>query len=134
MLSSSSIRALPAFPPPPPTSLRRDDPDGFDLLPHHRSAGTAPVAVAGPTGHRAGRALTAAGRRAPRARRPQPPPPEEPPVDDASDLEELLEERLAAYRAFKDVATALRALEAYQQRVFLRPPGGPDAPPPPGGG
>ena len=63
-----------------------------------------------------------------RALLPQPPPPEEPPVDDAGDLEELLEERLAAYRAFKDVATALRALEAYQQRVFLRPPDEPDEP------
>jgi len=31
-----------------------------------------------------------------------------------------MEERVAAYRAFKDVATAMRALEAYQQRVFLR--------------
>ncbi len=57
-----------------------------------------------------------------RALLPQPPPPEEPPVDDASELEELLEERLAAYRAFKDVTTALRALEAYQQRVFLHSP------------
>ena len=57
-----------------------------------------------------------------RALLPQPPPPpEEPPADPAGDLEELLEERLAAYRAFKDVASALRALEAYQQRVFLRP-------------
>src|SRR3990170_1089219 len=44
--------------------LRRADPDCPDLLPHHRSAGTTPAAVAGPTGHRAGRALTAAGCRA----------------------------------------------------------------------
>lgn len=38
----------------------------------------------------------------------------------ASDLQERLEERLAEYRAFKEVATALRALEDYQKRVFSR--------------
>ncbi len=63
-----------------------------------------------------------------RALLPQPPPAEEPPEEDAGQLEELLEERLAAYRAFKDAATALRALEAYQQRVFLRSPEQPDEP------
>lgn len=59
---------------------------------------------------------------------PQPPPVEEPAVEDAGGLEEILEERLASYRAFRDVATALRVLEAYQQRVFLRPPEQPDEP------
>lgn len=63
-----------------------------------------------------------------RALLPQPPPEEEPAAEDAGQLEELLEERLAAYRAFRDVTTALRALEAYQQRVFLRPPEQPDEP------
>lgn len=62
-----------------------------------------------------------------RALLPQPPPAEAP-EEDAGQLEELLEERLAAYRAFRDVATALRALEAYQQRVFLRSPEQPDEP------
>jgi segregation and condensation protein A len=55
-----------------------------------------------------------------RALLPQPPA-AEPVEEEQRDLEELLEERLGAYRAFKDVASALRALEAYQQRVFLRP-------------
>lgn len=40
--------------------------------------------------------------------------------EEASDLHERLEERLAEYRAFKEVATALRALEDYQKRVFSR--------------
>ncbi len=62
-----------------------------------------------------------------RALLPQPPPAEEA-AEDAGQLEELLEERLAAYRAFRDVATALRTLEAYQQRVFLRLPEQPDEP------
>ena len=56
-----------------------------------------------------------------RALLPQPPPPEEPPPEEPGDLDAAMEERVAAYRAFKDVATAMRALEAYQQRVFLRP-------------
>lgn len=57
-----------------------------------------------------------------RALLPQPPPPEEPPpAEEAGDLDAAMEERVAAYRAFKDVAAAMRALEAYQQRVFLRP-------------
>ncbi len=63
-----------------------------------------------------------------RALLPQPPPAEEPEDDQPGDLEELLEERLAAYRAFRDVATALRALEVYQQRVFLHPPEEPAEP------
>jgi len=40
--------------------------------------------------------------------------------DQASDLQERLEERLKEYRSFKEVATALRALEDYQTRVFSR--------------
>lgn len=40
--------------------------------------------------------------------------------DQVSDLQERLEERLEEYRAFKEVATALRALEDYQKRVFSR--------------
>lgn len=40
--------------------------------------------------------------------------------DQASDLQERLEERLGEYRSFKEVATALRALEDYQKRVFAR--------------
>jgi len=57
-----------------------------------------------------------------RALLPLPPPPEEPPPEQpADDLDAAMEARIAAYRAFKDVATAMRALEAYQQRVFLRP-------------
>jgi segregation and condensation protein A len=56
-----------------------------------------------------------------RALLPQPPPPEEPPPEEPGDLDAAMEERVAAYRAFKDVATAMRALETYQQRVFLRP-------------
>lgn len=63
-----------------------------------------------------------------RALLPHPPPVEEPPAEEPGDLQELLEERLATYRAFKDVATALRALESYQQRVFLHPPEEPAGP------
>lgn len=53
---------------------------------------------------------------------PKPEPSEEVLVteEQASDLQERLEERLAEYRAFKEVAVALRALEEYQQRVFSR--------------
>ncbi len=39
----------------------------------------------------------------------------------ASDLAEQLDERLHEYRAFKEVAAALRALEEYQHQVFARP-------------
>ncbi|MDQ7842892.1 MAG: segregation/condensation protein A [Armatimonadota bacterium] len=38
-----------------------------------------------------------------------------------SDLEERLEGQLQEYRAFKEVTTALRALEEYQRKVFARP-------------
>ncbi len=41
--------------------------------------------------------------------------------EEPSDLQERLEEHLREYRAFKEVATALRALEEYQARVFARP-------------
>lgn len=40
--------------------------------------------------------------------------------EQASDLQERLEERLVEYRAFKEVAAALHALEDYQHRVFAR--------------
>lgn len=40
---------------------------------------------------------------------------------EASDLQERLAERLQEYRAFKEVSSALRALEEYQQKVFARP-------------
>lgn len=40
---------------------------------------------------------------------------------EASDLQERLEGRLQEYRAFKEVSTALRALEEYQRHVFARP-------------
>lgn len=39
----------------------------------------------------------------------------------ASDLQEQMEEKLMEYRAFKEVASALRALEEYQHQVFARP-------------
>lgn len=53
---------------------------------------------------------------------PKPPPPEPLPETEASDLPERLEEQLSEYRAFKDAAEALRALEELQQRVFARSP------------
>ncbi len=40
---------------------------------------------------------------------------------DAGEVQERLEQRLQEYRAFRDVSTALRALEEYQQRIFARP-------------
>ncbi|OLC39538.1 MAG: segregation/condensation protein A [Bacillati bacterium ANGP1] len=43
--------------------------------------------------------------------------------EEPSDLEARLEEKLQEYRAFKEVASALRALEDYQHRIFARPPG-----------
>ncbi len=56
-----------------------------------------------------------------RALVPKPPPLEEiPPEETASDLQERLEGRFVEYRAFKEVAGALRALEDYQHRVFAR--------------
>ncbi len=55
---------------------------------------------------------------------PKPPPLEEiPPEEGASDLQERLEAQLGEYRAFKEVAGALRALEDVQHRVFARPEG-----------
>lgn len=53
---------------------------------------------------------------------PKPPAPDEAVVveDETSDLAERLGERLAQYRAFKEIAVALRALEDYQHRVFAR--------------
>lgn len=54
---------------------------------------------------------------------PKPPPPDAaPPIEDAGDLPEKLEERLAEYRAFKEAAEALRALEELQQKIFTRAP------------
>jgi segregation and condensation protein A len=41
-------------------------------------------------------------------------------ADAPSDLQERLEERLSEYRAFKEVGTALRALEEAQRRIFAR--------------
>jgi segregation and condensation protein A len=59
---------------------------------------------------------------------PKPPPPDAAPaVEDAGDLPERLEERLAEYRAFKEAADALRALEELQRNIFTRGPE--DAPP-----
>lgn len=52
---------------------------------------------------------------------PKPPPPEPVQVPEGSDLPERLEEQLAEYRAFKEAAEALRALERLQQQVFVRP-------------
>lgn len=52
---------------------------------------------------------------------PKPPPPEPLPLEEDSDFPERLEEQVAEYRAYKDAAEALRALEDLQQRVFVRP-------------
>ncbi len=55
---------------------------------------------------------------------PKPPPMEEIPTEEAaSDLQEQLEGKLVEYRAFKEVAGALRALEDYQHRIFARTEG-----------
>jgi len=53
---------------------------------------------------------------------PKPPPPEPLPDVGASDLPERLAEQLGEYRAFKEAAEALRALEEFQRRVFVRAP------------
>lgn len=55
---------------------------------------------------------------------PKPQTPDEPLLveEEASDLQERLEDKLQEYRAFKEVASALRALEDYQHRIFARPP------------
>lgn len=54
---------------------------------------------------------------------PKPTTPEEPlpEPEEPSDLSERLDEKLQEYRAFKEVASALRALEDYQHRIFARP-------------
>lgn len=54
---------------------------------------------------------------------PKPETPQEPIEADAeaSDIQERLAAQAAEYRAFKEVGTALRALEAYQKQVFARP-------------
>lgn len=41
-------------------------------------------------------------------------------AEEPSDLQERLDEHLREYRAFKEVAAALRVLEDYQARVFAR--------------
>jgi segregation and condensation protein A len=51
---------------------------------------------------------------------PKPPPQEPIPETGGSDLQEKLEEQLGEYRAFKEAADALRALEEFQRRVFAR--------------
>src|SRR5437667_12314147 len=43
--------------------------------------------------------------------------------EEPSDLEARLQEKRQEYRAFKEVASALLALEDYQHRIFARPPG-----------
>lgn len=53
---------------------------------------------------------------------PKPAPIEAPPESGATDLPEKLEERLADYRAYKEAAEALRALEELQQSIFSRTP------------
>ncbi len=55
---------------------------------------------------------------------PKPPPPEPIQVPEEGDLPERMEQQLAEYRAFREAAEALRALESLQQKVFLRPPRG----------
>ncbi|MDR7400661.1 MAG: segregation/condensation protein A [Armatimonadota bacterium] len=52
--------------------------------------------------------------------RPAPPDDEAVAAEEPSDLQERLDEHLREYRAFKEAATALRALEDYQARVFAR--------------
>jgi segregation and condensation protein A len=53
---------------------------------------------------------------------PKPPAHEPLPEAGASDLPQKLEEQLSEYRAFKEAADALRALEELQRRVFVRAP------------
>jgi segregation and condensation protein A len=57
---------------------------------------------------------------------PKPPPAEPLPEPESSDLPEKLEEQFAEYRAFREAAEALRALEELQRRIFLRPPQAPE--------
>jgi len=42
---------------------------------------------------------------------------------EASDLQERLAQQAAEYRAYKEVTSALRALEDYQKQIFARPRG-----------
>lgn len=51
------------------------------------------------------------------------PPQEEGEGVEQENFQESLEERLEEYRAFKEVAEALRALEEYQRRIFVRTQG-----------
>jgi segregation and condensation protein A len=53
---------------------------------------------------------------------PKPVPIEAPPEAESRDLPEKLEERLADYRAYKEAADALRALEELQRDIFSRAP------------
>ncbi|MDR7420611.1 MAG: ScpA family protein [Armatimonadota bacterium] len=53
---------------------------------------------------------------------PKPPAPEPLPETGGSDLVEKLEDQLGEYRAFKEAADALKALEEFQRRVFVRTP------------
>lgn len=57
---------------------------------------------------------------------PRPPAPEPLPETGGTDLPAKLEEQLSEYRAFKEAAEALKALEEFQKRVFVRTP--PDEP------
>ena len=56
---------------------------------------------------------------------PKPEAPPEPiePGPEASDLQERLAAQATEYRAYKEVSSALRALEDYQKHVFARPKG-----------
>ena len=56
---------------------------------------------------------------------PKPDAPPEPiePGPEASDLQERLAAQATEYRAYKEVSSALRALEDYQKHVFARPKG-----------
>jgi segregation and condensation protein A len=51
---------------------------------------------------------------------PKPPAPEPLPETGASDLPAKLEDQLSEYRAFKEAADALKALEDFQRQVFVR--------------
>lgn len=53
---------------------------------------------------------------------PKPPAPEPLPETGPNDLPERLEAQLTEYRAFKEAAEALKALEEFQRRVFVRAP------------
>ncbi len=55
---------------------------------------------------------------------PKAPPMEPLPEPESGELPEQLEEKLTEYRAFKEAAEALRALEDLQKRIFVRSPQG----------